>query len=294
MCYEGEEGKDRGAAGRRSGSGQKDSVGLWVNAGKPYAQDLAHEIENWFRARQWRVFTDLYRIKEEKADFVISLGGDGTLLEAARELAPAGIPVLGVNLGRLGFLCEIEKDDVFPALAKVLRHEYELQRRFMLQASVQVEGKEETTHFTVLNDVVFLRDQNSGLVTLQANLSGEPSVSYPADGMIIATPTGSTAYSLSAGGPIVSPDVEAILLTPLAAHSLSARPMILSCEEEIEILMARGQKCRVRFDGQEDIPLLLGERIKIKKSPLKALLIRLGSRSFPMVVREKLMDRWHD
>lgn len=291
MLYEGEEGN--GVLAQDDVRPKAGSVGLWVNTGKPYAQDLAVQIEEWFRIREWKVFLEPARIKEEKVDFVISLGGDGTLLEAARELAPAGIPVLGVNLGRLGFLCEIEKDEVFSALAKVLLHEYDLQQRFMLQAKIHGAG-EEVSHFTVLNDVVFQRDQNSGLVSLQANLSGEPSVSYPADGLIIATPTGSTAYSLSAGGPIVSPDVEAILLTPLAAHSLSARPMVLSSEEEIEILMSRGEKCRVTFDGQEETNLFLGARVTIGKSPLKALLIRLGRRSFPAVVREKLMDRWHD
>jgi NAD+ kinase len=119
-------------------------------------------------------------------------------------------------------------------------------------------------------------------------------VSYPSDGLIISTPTGSTAYSLSAGGPIVSPDVQAILLTPLAAHSLSARPMIVSDKETIEILLARGKECQMTFDGQENLVLRTGEVVQIKAAPLKALLIRLGSRSFPRVVREKLRDRWHD
>lgn len=267
------------------------TVGLWINTGKPHAQEMADKLGEWFRSRAWNVVVDRQEF-HPPLDFVISLGGDGTLLEAAREMAEAKIPVLGVNLGRLGFLCEIERDHVFPALEKVLRGEYTIQKRLMLQALVSADGGRQTVK--VLNDVVFLRDQNSGLVTLQADLSGEPSVSYPADGLIVATPTGSTAYSLSAGGPIVSPDVEAVLLTPLAAHSLSARPMVVSAEEDIEIILERGRKCRVSFDGQMDVPLFLGERIIIRKSPLKALLIRLGSRSFQAVVREKLMDRWHD
>ncbi len=267
------------------------TVGLWINTSKPNAQEMAAKLSEWFHLRAWNVLTARQTFTPP-LDFVISLGGDGTLLEAARELSQAQIPVLGVNLGRLGFLCEIEKDDVFPALEKVLRGEYQIQKRMMLQALVEVDGAEQTVK--VLNDVVFLRDRNSGLVTLQADLSGEPSVSYPADGLIVATPTGSTAYSLSAGGPIVSPDVEAVILSPLAAHSLSARPMVVSPEDDIEIILERGQKCRVTFDGQANVPLLLGERIKIKRSPMKALLIRLGSRSFPALVREKLMDRWHD
>ncbi|KLU61376.1 NAD kinase [Peptococcaceae bacterium CEB3] len=289
---------EKGNQGRRAegvaspGSGRLRGVGLWINAAKPHARMMAGRIEEWLEAGKWRLVKEPRLMAEEKVEFVISLGGDGTLLEAARAMAAPGIPVLGVNLGRLGFLCEIEKEEIFPALTKVLAGEYKLQRRLMLNAVAETAGK--TVQYTVLNDVVFARDQNCGLVTLQANLAGEPSVSYPADGMIIATPTGSTAYSLSAGGPIVSPEVEAILLTPLAAHSLSARPMILSCDEEIEILMARGEKCRVTFDGQEELYLHPGERVKVQRSPLRGLLIRLGRRSFPAVVREKLMDRWHD
>lgn len=267
------------------------TVGLWINAGKPNAQEMAEMLETWFLSRGWTVVTERQRFIPP-LDFVISLGGDGTLLEAARELSLAQIPVLGVNLGRLGFLCELEKDDVFTALAKVLQGEYIIQKRMMLQAWLFAEGEEKTVN--VLNDVVFLRDRNSSLVTLQADLAGEPSVSYPADGLIVATPTGSTAYSLSAGGPIVSPDVEAVILSPLAAHSLSARPMVVSAEDEIDIILERGHHCRVTFDGQFNVLLLQGERIRIKKSPLQALMIRLGSRSFPAVVREKLMDRWHD
>jgi len=268
-------------------------VGLWPNRSKPETENLAVQLTHWFRSRQWEVVANWAYVPHEKVSFVISLGGDGTLLEAAREAAPVGIPVLGVNFGRLGFLCEIERDEVFVALEKILRHDYQIQERLMLEAVVR-RTEEQGFAVTVLNDVVFMRESSEGLITLQANLSGEPSVSYPADGLIVATPTGSTAYSLSAGGPVVSPDVEAILLTPLAAHSLSARPMVVSHREEIEILLARGNKCRVTFDGQQSVLLEPGETVKIRQAPLKALLIRLGSRSFPRVVREKLRDRWHD
>lgn len=268
-------------------------MGLWLNQSKPEAQVIAIQLTHWFRSRKWEVVTEWDKIINEEVIFLISLGGDGTLLEAAREAAPHKIPVLGVNLGRLGFLCEIERDEVFMALEKVLRQEYTIQERLMLRANFRKPDEEEFS-VIVLNDVVFLRPSEESIVTLQANLSGEPSVSYPADGLIISTPTGSTAYSLSAGGPIVSPNVKAILLTPLAAHSLSARPMIVSEYEEIEILLARGKQCFVTFDGQQKMILKPGETLKITTDPLKALFIRLGSRSFPKVVREKLRDRWHD
>ncbi|MDR3541872.1 MAG: NAD(+)/NADH kinase [Desulfosporosinus sp.] len=268
-------------------------VGLWINKSKPEAQTLALQIQDWCEARGWDVSTEWLDIVERKAQFLISLGGDGTLLQAAREGAPFGIPVLGVNLGRLGFLCEIEREDVFGALAKILRQEFQIQERIMLKAIVHQEGTDELSKF-VLNDVVFSRACTDGIITLQANLSGEPSVSYPADGLIVATPTGSTAYSLSAGGPIISPNVQAILLTPLAAHTLSARPMVVSDQELIEIILASGEQCLVTFDGRHSIKIRSGETVTIKIAPIKAQLIRLGSRSFPQVVREKLRDRWHE
>ncbi len=268
-------------------------VGLWINRSKPEAQILALELTEWFQSRGWEVHSEWDEITSQGVDFLISLGGDGTLLEAAREAAPYLIPVLGVNLGRLGFLCEIERDEIYLALEKVLRHEYQVQERLMLSASIKGTDESEYT-LQVLNDVVFMRDTSAGMITLQANLTGEPSVSYPADGLIVSTPTGSTAYALSAGGPIMSPEVQAILITPLAAHSLSARPMVVSEKEKIDILLERGNECRVTFDGHQSILLRPGETVRIVTAPIKALLIRLGQRSFPQVVREKLRDRWHD
>ena len=268
-------------------------VGLWINMSKPEAKTLALYIKDWFVARQWDVLTEWSAIIERKARFLISLGGDGTLLQAAREGASYGIPVLGINLGRLGFLCEIERDDVFSALEKVLGQDFQIQERLMLKAIVHRAGTDDFSKF-VLNDVVFSRVSTDGIITLQANLSGEPSVSYPADGLIVATPTGSTAYSLSAGGPIISPNVRAILLTPLAAHTLSARPMVVADHELIEIVLASGEQCLVTFDGRHSIRVRSGESVTIETAPIKAQLIRLGSRSFPQVVREKLRDRWHE
>lgn len=270
-----------------------DRVGLWINQSKPEALALALQLTHWFRSQGWEVLNEWEEIKAQGVEFLISLGGDGTLLEAAREAAPYKIPVLGVNLGRLGFLCEIERSEVYVALKQVLHKKYSIQERLMLETVVKRTDNSEL-RYTVLNDVVFHRQELAGMVTLQANLSGEPSVSYPADGLIISTPTGSTAYSLSAGGPIVSPDVQAIILTPLAAHSLSARPMVVSEKENIEILLASGKECQMTFDGRENLVLRSGEVVQIKVSSLKALLIRLGSRSFPKVVREKLRDRWHE
>lgn len=267
-------------------------VGLWVNRSKIDAENLIPQLINWFREHGWETFVDWKNNREEKVDFVLSLGGDGTVLEAAREAAPYSIPVLGVNYGRLGFLCEVERGEIYPALKKVLREEYSVEERLMMTASLT--RADEKYEFTVLNDVVFLRESKDALVTLQVKLSGEPIASPPSDGLIIATPTGSTAYSLSAGGPVMSPDVHAILITPLAAHALSSRPMVVSHNEKIDIILTRGHECRVIFDGKQTIFMNPGETVKITTAPIKARLIRLGGRSFPKVVREKLRDRWHE
>lgn len=270
----------------------ENRVGLWINASKPDAKLLAQQIGDWFTQRAWQVLSDWEKIKQKGVNFLLTLGGDGTLLEAAREAAPYAIPVLGINLGRLGFLCELERGDVFPAIEKYLRGEYNVEERLMLSA--ELEKAEGAVAYLALNDVVFMR-RAGGVITLQADLSGIPSISYPTDGLIVATPTGSTAYSLSAGGPIISPDVEAIVLTPLSAHSLSARPMVVSHREVIEIFLPwEGESCMVTFDGNHTMCLQTGEKIKIQASPLRALLIRFGENSFPKIVKEKLRDRWHD
>ncbi|HWQ89851.1 MAG TPA: NAD(+)/NADH kinase [Desulfitobacteriaceae bacterium] len=265
-------------------------VGLWLNSSKEEIQQLTSELTSWLSDRQWEVLADGSEMENQDISFIISLGGDGTLLKAAREAAAMRIPVLGVNLGRLGFLCEIEKDKLFVSLEKVLSGDYLIEERLMLNAVLKSPNKEDKS-VTVLNDVVFSRESDEGIITIKVNLSGEPALSYPADGLIVATPTGSTAYSLSAGGPIVSPNVEAIIITPIATHSLSARPMVVSDHEVIEVVVDQGRTCNVTFDGRGKTTLLSGESAIITKAPLKALLIRLGSRSFSAVIREKLRDR---
>jgi NAD+ kinase len=210
-------------------------------------------------------------------------------LTAAREAAPCGIPVLGVNYGKLGFLCEVEQDDVITALEKILRREFVVEERLMLLAGVS--RPDGVLRHVALNDVVCGRGMDEPVVKLRVCLSGEAIASPPGDGLIIATPTGSTAYSLSAGGPVVSPDVEAILLTPLAPHALSARPMIVSAGEKIVITLEKGRLCHVTFDGGNHMELAPGETLSIERAPLKAKLLRLDLRSFQRMAREKLRDR---
>ena len=279
-----------------------DTVALWVNRSKIDAETLVPQIDKWLRAqgREVIIWESVGRYREksrpaydfEAADieFVLSLGGDGTVLEAAREAARFEIPVLGVNYGRLGFLCEVEQTEIYTALQKVLKKEYSVEERLMMTASLADPTGTAVEH-VVFNDVVFLRQSSDSMITLEVKLSGQPIASPPSDGLIIATPTGSTAYSLSAGGPVVSPEVEAILITPLAPHALSSRPMVVSHKEVIDVTLTGGKVCRVTFDGGDELDLNPGEMVRIVASPLKARLIRLEGRSFPKVVREKLSDR---
>ncbi|NLO97352.1 MAG: NAD(+)/NADH kinase [Peptococcaceae bacterium] len=269
-------------------------VGLYLNRSKINTDTFLPQLTVWFEQQGWETVFDWQNNEElvQSLDFILSLGGDGTVLKAAREAAPFGIPVLGVNFGRLGFLCEVERGDIYSALRKVMSKEYSIEERMMLEASINRSGK--IMKFKVLNDVVFFREYSEHMITLEVKLSGQAIASPPADGLIIATPTGSTAYSLSAGGPIVSPDVEAILITQISAHSLSSRPMVVSRHEKIDITFTKGTICRVTFDGGNVLVMNPGETMRVESIPLKAKFIRLAGRNFPKVVREKLRDRWHE
>lgn len=270
----------------------KKKVGLLVNSTKIDTKNLMPQLINWFHGQGWDTVCEWEQDSLAGIDFVLSLGGDGTVIQAARKAAQFGIPVIGVNYGKLGFLCEVERGDIYSALKKVLKKEYSIEERLMLIATLVKDGNKE--QHTVLNDIVFSREGKDALVTLQVKLSGEPIASPPSDGLIVSTPTGSTAYSLSAGGPVVSPDVQAIIITPLAAHALSSRPMVVSHNERIDVFLTRGHECRITFDGKQTTIMETGDYVKVVKSPIKARFIRLGERSFPKVVREKLRDRWHD
>ncbi|UWG98994.1 NAD(+)/NADH kinase [Dehalobacter sp. DCM] len=267
-------------------------VGIWANQSRINTNSLIPQLINWFTGQGWETVPQWDEKLDENVDFILSLGGDGTVLGAAREASRFHIPVLGVNFGKLGFLCEIERGEIYTALKKVLRQEYAIEERLMLNVSYIKDG--EKFQEITLNDVVFIRDNEDALVTLQVKLSGEPIASPPSDGLIIATPTGSTAYSLSAGGPVVSPDVQAVLITPLAAHALSSRPMVVSYKEKIDVILTKGNHARVTSDGKFIVLMNQGDHIQIETAPIRARFIRLGERSFPKVVREKLRDRWHE
>jgi NAD+ kinase len=267
------------------------ALGLVYNSDKPVACSLALEVTSWLEHQGVRMVSDPAR--SHGIDAVVVLGGDGTLLRAARQFSPLGIPLLGINLGRLGFLNEIERQDLYPSLTKLLSGEYSIEERMMLRGSV-ISAKGPEVEALALNDVVISRGNISRIVTLDISIAGATLSSYPSDGVIISTPTGSTAYSLSAGGPVIFPQVQAITVTPICPHTLSARPMVVGPNDSVKVSFRRGIDCLVTFDGQETIEIRPGDVVTIERASLTTQLIKLGGRSFPELLKLKLKDNLHE
>jgi NAD+ kinase len=232
------------------------------------------------------LFQDIFK----KSDFVIVLGGDGTILGTARQASEYETPILGINLGHLGFLAEIEVKDIFKSLEAVFNNEIGIEKRLMLQASICKNGS--SKDFTALNDVVITRGTLSRIVALKIYIDNSFVTSLRGDGLIIASPTGSTAYSLSAGGPIVSPALSAITLTPICPHSFSNRSIVISSSETVRVdLIGDDSDAYLTIDGQVGNKIEGGESIIIKKAKHTTNLVKLYNSSFYDVLREKLTER---
>jgi len=227
----------------------------------------------------------------KKVDLLISLGGDGTLLSVARKAAEHGVPVLGFNLGRLGFLTEIEIADADMAFDSLTSGEYTIEKRMMLK--VNLKGKDgRTESFTALNDVAVAKASFARIIHLKAYINGELVNFYPADGLLVSSPTGSTAYSLSAGGPIISPDMECMLLTPICPHSLNIRPIVTGYKSEITIeIIDRNRDVLLTVDGQEGTSLFEGDIVTVGRFEHYTKLVRIRHRNFYKVLRAKLTER---
>lgn len=226
----------------------------------------------------------------ELADCIIVFGGDGTLLRTTRIAAASGKPVTGVNLGHLGFLTEIDIPDVMPALEKLLAGQYCIEERMMLEALVY-RGEKVVEHSFGLNDAVISNGAFARLLYLETYVNGEYVNTYPSDGIIIASPTGSTAYSLSAGGPLVTPDLNLMLITPICPHSLWARPLVVAPESTIKVIvLSRQGQVMLTMDGQHGFKLLPRDQVVIRQAPQRARLLRLKGRGFFELLRQKLKE----
>lgn len=227
----------------------------------------------------------------EKVDVIIVLGGDGTLLAVARAIGGRSVPILGVNLGTLGFLAETSQDELYEALETVLAGGFLLEERTRLAVEVEREG-EVVGSYLALNDAVFARTALSRIVDLEVRADGADVTTYYGDGLIVATPTGSSAYSLSAGGPLLLPGVGAMLLTPICPHTLTQRPLVLpdTCKLEICMHNPRGGDVQLTMDGQVGCVLHEGDRVAVRRSEHPTRLLVPPGRSRFEVMRAKL--RW--
>lgn len=222
----------------------------------------------------------------------IVLGGDGTLLQAARELAQTKIRLIGVNFGRLGFLAEVEKDDIVKTLDCLIHDEFTVEKRMLLNGRVVRNGTIIMEN-VALNDIVISRSNIMRVMQLKIWINGMRLGEYSADGIIVSTPTGSTAYSMSAGGPIVKPSARLIVMTPICPHTLNTRSIILDAEDVIEIQAYSKRKYdndmrKVFFDGDENVELEEGDQVVIERSKLETEIIKLRSRSFLEILGKKM------
>ncbi len=230
------------------------------------------------------------RVKEELVKGVqaaIVLGGDGTMLRAARSIGIYNIPYIGINLGTLGFLTEIEESNVYQALDRLLTDDFVIEKRMMIEGSV----KDKVFHS--LNDVVITRAGFSRIIGLKIYVNNQLLDTYEADGVIVATPTGSTGYNMSAGGPIVSPKASAIVVTPISPHSLTSKSVVFDSTEEIRIEIMKKRKTQdteaiVSFDGGNNIELAAGDEVNVKLSARSISLIKMYDVNFYSVLRDKI------
>ena len=222
------------------------------------------------------------------ADLIVVLGGDGTLLSMARAVGDLGVPILGVNLGGLGFLTATTLDEMYPALEACLTGRMAIDERMMLSAQVHRQGARLTEHIA-LNDVVMTKSAMSRIINLSVSVAGQYATSYRADGLIISTPTGSTAYSLSAGGPLLFPTMDAVVLTPICSHTLTNRPIVLPASTRLEVtLQTATPDVVLSVDGQAGPPVEEGDVVHVRQASARIRLLRDPRKSYFEVLRTKL------
>ncbi len=271
----------------------------------PYVQHLfdsliARNTELWiysdfrkFLGQQviWPQNLHTYRSRHELPDdigFMLSLGGDGTMLAAVSIVGDSGIPVAGINFGRLGFLADISKDDIDASMEAILRGDYNMQKRTLLSVESEQATLFNGSHFA-LNDVTLFKSDSSAMITVRAYLNGELLNAYWADGIIVATPTGSTAYSLSCGGPIITPGSGNFVITPISPHNLNVRPVVISDDMELDLeIESRSGKFLLSCDSKTT-PVSTDIRLKIRRAHFEVNLIRLKNYSYFSNLRNKLL-----
>jgi len=282
-------------------------IGIIAKQNKPEAVTITGQLVEWLQSRGIDVYIEeglggavrattkgpwLRGIKKEEipihAEMIIVLGGDGTLLSVARLMGKHEVPILGVNLGGLGFLTEITLEELYRVLERVIKGEYVTDERVVLTVGVVRRG-EKLAEFTVLNDAVINKGALARIIDIETTINGDYLTTFKSDGLIISTPTGSTAYNLSAGGPIVYPSLHCIIITPICSHTLTNRPIMVPDDVEIGVILkSKQQEVLLTLDGQQGFVLEFGDTVEVKKAEGRILLIKSPYRHYFEVLREKL------
>ncbi|MHB1376626.1 MAG: NAD(+)/NADH kinase [Candidatus Humimicrobiaceae bacterium] len=286
------------------------SIGLISNNDNIKAVNIAKDIYDYLIAKKIKVFLlesdelckkhNLAYVNEEdfkkNIEALISIGGDGTFLKAARYAFISNIPIMGVNVGNLGFLAEINISDMYDSLDKIIAGNFEIEKRMLISGMLFRDKKlvdEKYLPYLALNDFVITKSFLEKIIEIKIIVNGVPIVGYGGDGVIIATPTGSTAYSLSAGGPVVEPKNESIVITPICAHTLFSRSLVISPDNQIEIQINSGRtKVDLNIDGRKrDFEVLSGDIFKVGKADFKLNLITFNRNIFFKIFKEKLINK---
>lgn len=269
---------------------------IYTNKHKDRDMATTNRIRTYLEERGQKVSVKLEEgdWEDTNADCMIVLGGDGTVLRAARETVEMNIPIIGVNLGTLGYMTEIELANLEEALERLISGDYEKESRMMLNGRAYL-GDRQTEEGWALNDIVISRRGSLQIIRFNIYVNGQFLNDYSADGMIVTTPTGSTGYNLSAGGPLIEPGARLIMLTPICPHMLNQRSIILSPEDVIDIEIPRGreegvQTVEASFDGSHTVPLRSGDRLRIVKSEKMTEFIQLNQVSFLEVLHKKMAE----
>lgn len=275
-------------------------IGIICKTGRKEPREILQELLPLLRQKGCEAFVDAdtaaaLNIKgfsrseiASLVEVVLVLGGDGTMLSVSRLVAQKGIPILGINLGSLGFITEVNRDEIVSAVDKMLNDGCAIEERMMLTAAIHRNGKK-IADYTVLNDIVINKGALARIIDLETNINDRYVTTYKADGLIISTPTGSTAYSLSAGGPILYPTLDSIVVTPICSHTLTNRPIVVPGNSNIEIIIkSLSEDVFLTLDGQVGFSLRMDDVVEISKSPFNTKLLVPIERDYFQVLRTKL------
>ncbi len=277
------------------------NIGIFCKQKLPAGRKILTDLIQWLNKKDCQVIIDKNTASitgqdsphewadiSARADLIIALGGDGTILSVARSAHAFNVPILAVNQGSLGFLAEVTLPDLYEVLEKVLNGQFECENRMLLNACIW-RDKKKVGEFHVLNDVVINKGALARIVNLKVRVNSQYMTSYRADGLIIATPTGSTAYSLSAGGPIIHPSMDSLVLSPICPFTLTNRSIVIPDQSLIQVeLTTENENVRVTLDGQEGCDMFQGDILEVKKAETSIKLIQAPDRNYYQILRDKL------